>query len=288
MAGARPRTLPISIVPVLAGAAASGHPTAIRTGAALLVALLLQIGANYANDYFDGVRGVDSGRRIGPARLVASGAASRGAVLVAAGLALAVAGVLGLWLAIAAGVPQLIVLGGCALLAAVLYTGGPRPYSGIGVADLAVFAFFGLFATCGTAAVEIGHPPRAAWWASIPIGLLAAAVLMANNLRDIDSDTAAGRRTLTVRLGIARGRALYRAVMICALLVPVGGVALRGLPVEALDVLVATPLVVRPIRLVAQAHGVRLVPALVATVKAHVAVGLLLTAALAANTAWPR
>jgi 1,4-dihydroxy-2-naphthoate octaprenyltransferase len=275
----------VGVVPVLVGAAASGHPIAVRTAGALAVALGLQVGANYANDYFDGVRGVDTRQRIGPKRLVAGGSASPRSVLTAAAISFMAAGVIGVSLAVASGQEELIALGALAMLGAVLYTGGPRPYAGIGVADVAVFLFFGLFATCGTTAVEIGRVTSASWWAAVPVGLLAAAVLIANNLRDAGTDAAAGRRTLIVRLGVDRGRTLYEGVVAGALAVPPAGILAGGLPVQTLAVLLCIPAAIPALRLVRRASGRELVPALIATTRLHLAVGLVLAAALAV-AAW--
>ena len=281
-AGARPRTLAIGVMPVLVGAAASGHPTVPRTVAALIVALGLQVGANYANDYFDGVRGVDTEQRVGPMRLVASGTASPRAVLSAAAASLSVAGVVGVALCIATGQLQLLGLGALAVLAAVLYTGGPRPYAGIGVADIAVFLFFGLLAVTGTVAVEIGHTTKAGWWAAVPVGLLAVGVLVANNLRDVRTDAEAGRKTLIVRIGLDRGRRLYQGVVGAPFIVTTIGVIAGGLPAATLITLIVLPLVVRPIALAGHGEGRQLVPVLIATAKLHLAFSLALTVGLVA------
>ena len=221
LAGARPRTLGVGAVPVLLGAAASGHPKALPTAAALVVAVGVQVGANLANDYFDGRRGVDTAARVGPRRLTASGLVRPGAVLAAALVCLAVAAAVGLWLVLASGQVWLVVAGAVALAAALLYTGGPRPYAATGVvADLAVFAFFGLMATVGTAAVQGSGIPARAWWAAVAIGLLAVAVLVANNLRDLATDRDAGRHTLVVRLGDGAARLFYAALLVAGVLVP--------------------------------------------------------------------
>ena len=281
--GARPRTLGVGAVPVLIGAAASGHAKAIPTLGALVVAVGLQAGANFANDYFDGVRGVDSPARVGPRRLTASGLMPPKAVLGTAIACIGVAALVGVWLALASGLGWLLLAGAAALLAALLYTGGPRPYAATGVvADLAVFAFFGLMATAGTAAVQGAGVPGRAWWAAVAIGLAAVAVLAANNLRDLATDDEAGRRTLAVRLGDRNARLLYAALMVGAVLVPVVGVAAGRLPLVTLAAILAVPALVGPLRLVrrnvADAGG--LAPLLPLTARFHLSVGGLLAASL--------
>ncbi|HVS41698.1 MAG TPA: 1,4-dihydroxy-2-naphthoate polyprenyltransferase [Candidatus Dormibacteraeota bacterium] len=279
--GARPRTLAISAVPVAVGAAAAPHLSAWRTAAAAVTALGLQVGVNYANDYFDGVRGVDTAARVGPTRLVASGLASPRAVATAAALAVGVAAVAGIALAVAVG-PVLLLVGAAAILATFLYSGGPRPYAAAGLGEVAVFAFFGPVATVGTALVETGHGiPAAAWWASIPCGLLAVDVLLVNNIRDIPTDSATGKRTLAVRIGDPASRRLYAAVLAAAYASVLAGVVVRALPVPALLALLALPLARTPLTVVARGRGRELVAGLIATVRLHIVTGVLLTAGLA-------
>ena len=291
LAGARPRTLGVGAVPVLLGAAASGHPEALPTAGALVVAVGVQVGANLANDYFDGRRGVDTASRVGPRRLTASGLVRPGAVLAAALACLAVAAVVGLWLVLATGQLWLLVAGGIALAAALLYTGGPRPYAATGVvADLAVFAFFGLMATLATAAVQGRGVPAAAWWAAVAIGFLAVAVLVANNLRDLATDRDAGRHTLVVRLGDGRARTFYAALLVAGVITPGLGVLLGQLPLLALVALLAVPLLVSPLHIAADhdREGRALVPLLPLTVRLHLALGGLLAAALLAAALLPQ
>jgi 1,4-dihydroxy-2-naphthoate octaprenyltransferase len=279
--GARPRTLAISAVPVAVGAAAAPHLSAWRTAAAAVTALGLQVGVNYANDYFDGVRGVDTAARVGPTRLVASGLATPRAVATAAVLAVSVAAVAGVALAVAVG-PALLLVGAAAILATLLYSGGPRPYAAAGLGEVAVFAFFGPVATVGTALVETGGGiPAAAWWASLPCGLLAVDVLLVNNLRDIPTDGATGKRTLAVRIGDPATRRLYTVVLAAAYACVVAGVAVRALPVPALLALVALPLARSPLAVVARARGRELVAGLIATTRLHLVTGVLLTVGLA-------
>jgi 1,4-dihydroxy-2-naphthoate octaprenyltransferase len=282
--GARPRTLGVGAVPVLVGATVSAHPRVAPTLAALAVALALQVGANYANDYFDGVRGIDTVQRTGPTRLTASGLVPPEAVLGAALGCLAVAAGLGSWLALSSGLGWLLLAGAAALAAALLYTGGPRPYASDGiVADLAVFGFFGLMAVAGTAAVQGGSSGSGAWWAGAAVGLLAVAVLEANNLRDLATDAAAGRRTLVVRLGDRRARLLDATLVLAgALAVPVAGVAVHALPLPALLTLAAAPALVAPLRLLCGTGraGRGLAPLLPLSARLHLASGVMLALGL--------
>jgi 1,4-dihydroxy-2-naphthoate octaprenyltransferase len=285
--GARPRTLGLGVVPVLVGVAAAGHVIAWRVIAALLVAAGLQIGVNFANDYFDGVRGVDTAERIGPPRLVASGAASPRAVLIASLLSLGLAGACGLALALATTPVLVLVVGALALVAALLYSGGPRPYAGMGLGELAVFLFFGLMATCGSAYVMVETVPSAAWWSGVVMGLLAVAVLVANNLRDIPTDETGGKRTLAVRLGDRRTRAFYRACVVGAFATIVLGVVVfivdesMGLTQWGLFGLIAWPLAIRPLERIRAATGRDLIPVLTGTAALHAACGISLALGLA-------
>jgi 1,4-dihydroxy-2-naphthoate octaprenyltransferase len=280
--GARPRTLGIGLVPVVVGAAAAGHLVWWRLGAALVVAAGLQVGVNFANDYFDGVHGVDTQERMGPPRLTQSGAATPRQVLAAALLSLFAAGVAGLALAIATTPWLILPVGALALLAAFLYSGGPRPYAGLGLGELMVFVFFGLMATCGTAYVMVETVPAAAWWCGSVMGLLAVAILVANNLRDIPTDRASGKRTLAVRLGDGRTRMLYRVCVVGAFATIVIGMLLFivsdrvGVTQWALFGLAAWPLAVRPMEAVGTATGHDLVPVLTDTAATHAACGLLM------------
>jgi 1,4-dihydroxy-2-naphthoate octaprenyltransferase len=283
--GARPRTLAASVAPVVVGTAAAGHAEGWRFAAALLVGLGLQVGVNYANDYHDGVRGVDTAERVGPPRLVGSGMASPTAVLVAALVCIGVAGVAGLALAIATTL-WLVPLGALAMLALWLYTGGPRPYAGLGLGELMVFLFFGVMATAGTGYVQAERVQAAAWWASAAMGFLAVAILVANNLRDIPTDAATGRRTLAVRLGERGTRLLYRACIAAAFLVVVLGVVVNiavegaGLSQWALFALAAWPFALGPVDDVGTAKGRALIPVLVGTARLQIAFGALLALGL--------
>jgi len=210
LAGTRPRTLPAAVVPVLIGTGVAfgyGRFSWWRALLALVVALALQVGVNFANDYSDGVRGSDE-RRVGPVRLVAAGLAPPRQVLSAAFLSFFVAGAAGLVLA-AVTAWWLVAVGAGCVAAAWFYTGGPRPYGYHGLGEVFVFAFFGVVAVAGTAYVQMGRLSWLGLAASVPAGLLACALLIVNNLRDIHGDTLAGKRTLAVRLGDARSRTAY-------------------------------------------------------------------------------
>lgn len=277
--GARPRTLGASIAPVLVGAAATGRNAPLRLAAALAIGLCMQIGVNYLNDYFDGVRGVDTAQRVGPVRITASGLAHPRAVLAAALLSIAVAGSIGLALAITIDA-RLLFVGAAAIVGAFGYSGGPKPYASLALGEISVFTFFGLVATCGTAYVIAERIPAAAWWSAIPVGLLAVAILVANNLRDIATDTASGKRTLAVRLGDAGTRALYRITIIAAFAFVPLGIGFRALPLETLMTFGAVAVAAAPMRAVATARGPALIPVLLGTAKLQLAFGALLALGL--------
>jgi 1,4-dihydroxy-2-naphthoate octaprenyltransferase len=226
IAGARPRTLPAAVAPVLAGtgvAAHAGGAVAWKAGLALLVALALQVGVNYANDYSDGIRGTDADR-VGPMRLVGSGRATPRAVKAAAFVSFAVAAAAGLALA-ATTAWWLVAVGLLCIVAAWFYTGGSRPYGYLGLGEVMVFVFFGLVAVVGTTYVQTETFLLPSLWAAIAIGCLACAILVANNLRDIPTDTVAGKRTLAVVLGERRTRSMYAVLVQVAAL----GVLLVGI-----------------------------------------------------------
>src|SRR3954469_3275779 len=222
VAGARVRTLPAAVVPVVVGTAvASAEGTVVwwRAVAALVVALAIQVGTNYANDYHDGIRGTDDAR-VGPVRLVAGGLASPASVRRAALISFLVAAAAGL--ALAAAVSWwLILVGAVSFAAGWLYTGGPRPYGYAGFGELFVFVFFGVVATVGSAYVHLERITGLALLASVPIGLLAMALLVVNNLRDIPTDAVAGKRTLAGRVGAPRTRAMYTFCVIAPLVLTV-------------------------------------------------------------------
>jgi 1,4-dihydroxy-2-naphthoate polyprenyltransferase len=270
MIAARPRTLPASLVPVAVGAALV-RPATLAWGSTALcavVAIFLQVGTNYANDYADGVRGTDE-VRVGPFRLTASRLVSAHRVRAAAWGCFALAGVAGVALA-ARTSWWLVPLGVTAVLAGWFYTGGPRPYGYFGYGELFVMVYFGLVATVGTAYVQHRHIPTAAWWFGVATGSMACALLEANNLRDVQGDQVAGKRTLAARLGRQRASWLYAVCVAGA----AAGVALGG---EALLGLAVLVLYVPALRLAFSARAGRdLIPLLVASARVQLAVGALL------------
>ena len=280
VAGARPRTLPAAVAPVLVGtgaAAALDGFRALPAVLALVVSLALQVAVNYANDYSDGTRGTDADR-VGPMRLVGSGAASPRAVLLAAVAAFAVAGVAGLALA-AMSSWWLVAVGAVCILAAWTYTGGPIPYGYRALGELFVFVFFGLVAVVGTTFVQTRTVEGLAVAAAVPIGLLIVAILVVNNLRDIAGDELAGKRTLAVLAGDRGTRMGYTAVVVVAF----AGIAAIGVVRPwALLGLLAAPLAVPPVRTVlAGGRGPALIAALAGTGKLTLATGVLFAAGLA-------
>lgn len=236
---ARPATLPASVSPVLAGTAASWHDggaRALPALAALGVAVAMQVGVNYANDYSDHRRGADSPARVGPLRAAASGVVPPGRVRWAAIAAFGAAALLGTALSVATR-PWLIAVGVACVLAGWLYTGGPRPYGYVGLGELFVFVFFGFVATTGTAYVQALRITPLSLLAAVPMGAIASSVLLLNNIRDAETDRAAGKATLSVRLGRKWSRALVAALLAAAFATPVA-VAAAGL---------AGPLVLLPL-----------------------------------------
>lgn len=278
LAGARPRTLPAAVVPVAVGTATlEDWPIWWRVAAALVVSLALQVGTNYVNDYADGERGTDT-RRVGPVRLVGGGLATAKQVKVAAAVAFGVAAVTGLTLALAVG-PELLLVGAVSIVAGWAYTGGPRPYGYLGLGEVFVFVFFGLVATVGSAYVHVESITALAVVAAVPVGFLAVALLVINNLRDIPGDTESGKRTLAVRLGDPATRRLYVALLIG---VAVGIVACGFWRPTALLGLIGLGAAVAPARSVlGGASGAELIPTLGATGRTQLMTGLLLALGLA-------
>jgi 1,4-dihydroxy-2-naphthoate octaprenyltransferase len=312
VAGARPRTLPAAVVPVVVGSAlgyvanrqfikaiAIPHPanstlapglgpvyqsfSIVNALLALVVALALQIGTNYVNDYADGVRGTDE-VRVGPVRLVAGKLASVRQVKLAALTSFGVSGIAGLILAIRVSY-WFIPIGLLCGLAGWAYTGGKHPYGYLGLGEVLVFVFFGLVATAGSAYVQhvqaapgYVFPWAFAVWASVPVGLLAAALLQANNLRDVETDKETGKKTVAVRLGRARAGYLYVATLVVA---AASICVLQHYRGWALIALAALPMALVPARLaVSDQNGRALLPMLATTARIQLAVGLLLTIGL--------
>ncbi|WP_188666119.1 1,4-dihydroxy-2-naphthoate polyprenyltransferase [Tersicoccus solisilvae] len=275
--GARLRTLPMAMAPVIAGSAAAAglgafHP--VRALLALVVALLLQIGVNYANDYSDGIRGTDDAR-VGPLRLVGSGAATPGAVKRAAFGCFGAAMVAGLLLVVLSGTWWLLLVGAASVVAAWYYTGGSRPYGYHGLGEVFVFVFFGLVATLGTTYTQALTVSGPAIVAAVATGLIATALLMVNNIRDIPTDSAVGKRTLAVRLGDRAARGTYVGMLAVALLLVV--VVVPAHP-WLLVVLLLAPVCVPPCRRVLTATDrAALIPVLRQTGIINLAYSLLFT-----------
>jgi 1,4-dihydroxy-2-naphthoate octaprenyltransferase len=260
--GARPRTLPNAVAPVFAGVGAAAALNAFswwQSLLALLVALALIVGVNFANDYSDGIRGTDE-NRVGPLRLVGSGTAAPKTVLIAALVSLGAAGVLGLLLVTLTGHWWLLAMGAACIIGAWFYTGGRKPYGYYGFGEIAVFTFFGLAGVLGTVYVQAGRVSWAALGCAVAVGCFSTGVLTANNLRDIPTDIEAGKRTLAVRLGDAGTRRLYLALVT----VPFAVSVLLGIrqPVLLLGLL-AAPLLINSTKAVAgKKTGRELIPAL--------------------------
>ena len=220
LAAARPRTLPAAVAPVLVGTALAveeGIFQPLAFACALIGSVFIQIGTNLSNDYSDARRGADTEDRLGPVRVTAGGLLPPRRVLVGTYAAFAVAVLAGLYLVVVTG-PELLVVGGLSILAGVLYTGGPRPYGYEGLGEVFVFLFFGLAAVTGSTFAQIEAFPSEAFVLAVPVGLLAAAILVVNNVRDIDTDRRVGKRTLAVRLGRSRTRTLFAAMVYGAFL----------------------------------------------------------------------
>jgi 1,4-dihydroxy-2-naphthoate octaprenyltransferase len=251
---ARPRTLPAAIAPVLVGTAAAIEKAGElpRVGAfiaALIGSIFIQIGTNLANDYSDAKRGADTVDRLGPVRVTAAGLVAPRSVLIATWLAFGIAVAAGFYLAIVAGW-VIIAVGAASIAAGVLYTGGPRPYGYAGLGELFVFLFFGLVAVNGSYYVQLERLDWLPFGLSVAVGCLATAILVVNNVRDIETDRRTSKRTLAVRLGRRRARSLYVALLVAAYASLLGTVTSRGGPWWALLGLLSVPLTMRPARIV--------------------------------------
>jgi 1,4-dihydroxy-2-naphthoate polyprenyltransferase len=281
---ARPRTLPAAIAPVLVGTAAAVEASEeLRVGpfaAALVGSVLIQIGTNLANDYSDARRGADDVERLGPVRVTASGLVAPQRVLVATWVAFAGSVAVGAYLAAVAG-PEILAIGAASILAGVLYTGGPRPYGYAGLGEVFVFLFFGLVAVNGSYFVQLERLDWLPFALSVPVGMLATAILVVNNVRDIDTDRRAGKLTVAVRIGRERTRRLYAALVLGAYLALGIGIAAAGGPAWALLAFLSLPLVSAPTRSVAdRTDGPSLNRALAQTGALLAAFSLLLSAGL--------
>ncbi len=292
--GARPRTLPAAVVPVAVGAAVASFTGfeigafsfVFRTFLALVVALALQIGVNYANDYSDGIRGTDT-ERVGPIRLVGQGLATPAEVKRAAFISFGVAIIAGLLLVLLTQAWWMLIVGALAVAAAWFYTGGPRPYGYAGLGELFVFVFFGLVAVVGTTYVLTGHIRLVAILFAVPVGALACALLVINNLRDIPGDTLVGKNTLAVRMGDANTRDFYGFCLFLPFaitaLVGLGGIGyVEGFPAVSLIALAALPAAFIPWQQVKRgALGAELIPVLAWTGRVQLLYGALATVGIA-------
>ena len=278
--GARPRTLPAAVAPVLVGTGAAyalGEGEAGLALLALLVSLALQVGVNYANDYSDGIRGTDTDR-VGPVRLVGQGLARAGDVKLAAMLAFFVAALFGLALVSLSAAWLMLPVGAASIAAAWYYTGGKRPYGYSGLGEVFVFVFFGLVATLGTTYTQALSVSPEAIAGAVGIGAIASAILVANNLRDIPTDQEHGKRTLAVRLGDGRTRALYAGLLATALVcVLVAGLIHPAALLGLLSFVLAIPLLRR---VLGGALGADLVPVLSGTGRFELVYGTLLAIGL--------
>ena len=274
--GARPRTLPAAIAPVVVASALAGSDfNWFRAALALKVGVWLQIGVNYANDYSDGVKGTDE-NRVGPTRLVASGLASAKAVKNAAFISFAIASVAGLWLSLLTS-PLLILIGILAIAAAWGYTGGKNPYGYSGLGEVSVFTFFGLVATMGTYYVQTESVTALSFIVAIPMGALSCAILAVNNIRDRAQDELVGKRTLAVRLGDRKARHLYVSLLVLAHVA-----ALATLIPTAMLTLLVAPISFSISKLVLSGvSGKELIPALGRTGKLQLIFAILFAVALA-------
>lgn len=285
IAGARPKTLPAAVVPVAVGYAfvVSRHDESLdsitNVALALVVSVALQVGVNYANDYSDGIKGTDA-KRVGPVRLVGSALAAAKSVKRAAYLSFLIAAIAGLGIA-ATTSWWLIAVGVAAIVAAWTYTGGPSPYGYLGFGELFVFVFFGVVATAGTTYAVSEQVRTIEVVGSCVVGLLAVAILVVNNLRDIPTDSLAGKKTLAVRLGDSWTRRLYVGIVVASAI----GVALVARThTWAIVALVGYAFAVEPAkRVVRGARGAELIPVLGATARVQLVVGLLLAFGLVAS-----
>ncbi|MCA9597328.1 MAG: 1,4-dihydroxy-2-naphthoate polyprenyltransferase [Myxococcales bacterium] len=279
---ARPKTLSAAVVPVVVGTAVAHATGGVRVGpalAALLGALLLQIAANFANDVFDYEKGADTDERLGPTRAVASGLIPPARMRAALGLSLAAAFAIGIYLTAVAG-PAIVIIGLLSMASAVAYTGGPYPLGYNGLGDVFVLVFFGFVAVGGTAFVQLGRVPAEALIAALPVGALATAILVVNNIRDVDTDVKAGKRTLAVRFGRGFAVAEYAFLLVVSFTAPVVLLG-RGFGALVLLPLATLPLAVFLFDRVRTERGTVLNTRLAMTAALLLGFGVLLSAGIA-------
>ena len=279
---ARPATLGAAIVPVAVGTAVAHAAGGIAVGpalAALFGSICIQIGTNFANDVFDHEKGADTADRLGPPRAAQLGLLSGRQLYTGIAVVFALALASGVYLTSVAGWP-IVAIGLASLLSGLAYTGGPYPLGYHGLGDVFVMGFFGFVAVCGTAFVQLGRVPALAWWAAVPVGALATAILVVNNVRDRDTDVLAGKRTLAVRFGRGGALAEYVALIVVSYAVPVL-LLLRGQGAWVLLPLVTLPIAVVRTRALFAARGRAHNPVLVGTAKLLVLFGVLFAAGLA-------
>jgi 1,4-dihydroxy-2-naphthoate octaprenyltransferase len=272
------------VTPVVVGAGAAiadGRFDMVLALATLTTVLLLQIGVNLANDYLDWARGIDTAARVGPQRVTQAGLIAPARVKAAAATAFVLAALIGIWLG-AVGDWPVMVAGALALIAALAYSGGPYPLASHGLGDAAAFVFFGPVAVAGTYYIQARGLTPTPVWASVPVGLMVAAILMVNNLRDIETDRASGKFTLAVRLGPNRSRRVFVASVVGAYAAVGLGCLLRGLPAPCLAAVLGAPLAAAVVRDVFRCRAGGLNPVLAATARATLVFGLLLAAGLVA------
>jgi 1,4-dihydroxy-2-naphthoate octaprenyltransferase len=274
--GARIKTLPAAISPVLIGTSYAEQITWINAALALIVALFLQIAVNYANDYSDGIKGTDQ-NRIGPIRLVASGLASAVAVRNAAYISFLIAAIAGSILSFKTSM-WLFIIGGISILAAWGYTGGKKPYGYIGFGELSVFVFFGLVATIGSYYIQSKELNWQIFLLSIPVGCLSCAVLVINNLRDLSNDKLVGKRTLAVLLGDRKTRNFYVVLLVISLLLSISAAVID---IKMLFTLICIPMALNVIKKIASGvEGIELIPILGKTARLQLLLAVITAAAL--------
>lgn len=279
---ARPKTLTAALVPVMVGTALAyglGVGRWLPALAALVGAMLIQIGTNLTNDYYDFKKGADTEERLGPKRVTQSGLIAPGTVLASALLCFGLAVLTGIYLVVVGGWP-IVAIGLASVMAGYAYTGGPFPLGYNGLGDLFVFVFFGLVAVPGTFYVQALTVGPAAWWAAIPVGAIGTALLVVNNLRDASTDVKAGKKTLVVRFGTTMGKAEYVVLLVAAYAAPVAMWALKLASPWVLLAFLSVPVAVPPLKLVLGAQGGALNPALGGTAKLQLVFGLLFSVGL--------